>query len=253
VLTIPATGSESSTSLVITDEETHLKRAVSSTRILPKFAILNPALTFSLPRYQIACGCSDILWHLMERYFTQVSHVDLTDRLLEAAMKTILWSGPKAMENPLDYDVRAEIMWPGTLAHNNLLATGRIGDWASHGAEHELSAEYDIAHGAGLSIVTPAWMKYVYRDGLNKFVQFAVRVFGVDLDYREEEQIALEGIARLERWYRRMELPVRLSDAGIGDGDLRRLADRSMVGKGSLGKFRVLHADDIYNIYRLAL
>lgn len=253
VLTLPATGSEASHKAVITNEELTLKRSIGSMHLIPRFSILNPELSVTLSPYQTACGCSDILSHLMERYFTQTEHVDLTDRLLEAAMKTILWCGPRALETPLDYDVRAEIMWTGTLAHNNLLDTGRISDWASHGIEHELSAEYDLAHGAGLSIITPAWMKYVRRAGMEKFVQFACRVFDVDLDFRNPEQIALEGIGRLEDWYRRMKLPVRLSEVGIGEGDLKRLAERSMVGKSSLGRFKVLTAGDVYEIYRLAL
>ena len=158
----------------------------------PLSAILNPAFTCTLPPYQTACGATDILAHLMERYFTQVDHVDLTDRLLEATMRTVINYTPLALERPDDYHIRAELMWAGTVAHNNLLDTGRIGDWASHQIEHELSALYDIAHGAGLAIVFPAWMKYVYRADMSRFVQFAVRVFGVDLAFAEPEQIVLQ-------------------------------------------------------------
>ncbi len=175
VLTIPAAGSESSDSCVITKEEGLLKRSCAGEALIPRFAILNPAFTCTLPPYQTACGATDILAHLMERYFTRVDHVDLTDRLLEATMRTVINYTPLALERPDDYHIRAELMWAGTVAHNNLLDTGRIGDWASHQIEHELSALYDIAHGAGLAIVFPAWMKYVYRADMSRFVQFAVR------------------------------------------------------------------------------
>ena len=180
VLTIPATGSESSPSSVITNEANNLKRSIASPKIIPKFAVLNPEITYTMPKYQIACGASDILSHLMERYFTPVDHVDFTDRLLEASMRTVLDNGPLALQNPTDYHVRAELMWVGTVAHNGLLNTGRIGDWATHHMEHELSGMYDIAHGAGLSIMTPAWMRYVYRENVGKFIQFSRRVFGVE-------------------------------------------------------------------------
>ena len=149
VLTIPAAGSESSDSSVITNEEENYKRYIGSEYLTPKFALMNPEVTFSMPANQIANGCSDIVAHLMERYFTTVKHVDFTDRLIEGAIRTILYHGPMALAHPTDYDIRAEIMWTGTVAHNNLLNMGRIGDWASHDIEHELSAQYDIAHGAG--------------------------------------------------------------------------------------------------------
>jgi alcohol dehydrogenase YqhD (iron-dependent ADH family) len=167
VLTIPAAGSESSTGTVITDWDNNLKRAVNSETIIPKFAIMDPQTNFSLPAYQTACGASDILAHLQERYFTQEKHNDLSDRLLESAMKNIISYAPLALKHPNDYRYRAELMWTGTIAHNNLLNQGRVGDWASHDIEHELSGLYDIAHGAGLAIVFPAWMKYVYRDNLD--------------------------------------------------------------------------------------
>ena len=213
-------------------------------------------VTFTMPPHQIANGCSDIVAHLMERYFTRVKHVDFTDRLIEGAIRTILYHGPMALENPTDYDVRAEIMWAGTVAHNNLLNTGRIGDWASHDIEHELSAQYDIAHGAGLSIVFPAWMKYVYKTDIDKFVQFAVRVFDVSLAFDDPEKIVFEMIARLESWYRKMGLPTRLSDVGIGEEHLREMAEKCLAerdGRNGLGNFRALHVEDIYRIYKLAL
>lgn len=252
VLTIPATGSESSDSSVVTNEETGLKRYVGSPLLYPRFALLDPEVTFSMPPYQIACGASDILSHLFERYFTRVDHVDYSDRLIEASIKTVLLHGPLALQDPRNYDVRAEIMWVGTVAHNNLLNAGRIGDWASHDIEHELSGMYDIAHGAGLSIITPAWMKYVYKDDIDRFVQLAVRVFDVDLAFADRDGIVHEMIRRLEDWYRRMGLPVRLSEGGIPSDRLREMADLCLFGRPSVGNFRKLQAEDVLAIYRLA-
>jgi len=253
ILTIPATGSESSTSSVITNEENLFKRSIKSTKYIPKFSILNPELTFTLPAYQLACGCSDILSHLMERYFTQVKCVDFTDRLLEASMKTVIINGPLTIENPTNYDIRAEIMWVGTLAHNGLLNTGRIGDWASHHIEHELSALYNLTHGAGLSIITPAWMKYVYKENIDKFIQFANRVFNIDFAYDEKERTVKEMIRRLESWYKSLGLPTTLTDVGIDDSHFREMAEKCLVNRGLTGNFKKLDAEDIYNIYKLAL
>ena len=252
VLTIPAAGSESSDSCVITKEEGLLKRSCAGEALIPRFAILNPAFTCTLPPYQTACGATDILAHLMERYFTRVDHVDLTDRLLEATMRTVINYTPLALERPDDYHIRAELMWAGTVAHNNLLDTGRIGDWASHQIEHELSALYDIAHGAGLAIVFPAWMKYVYRADMSRFVQFAVRVFGVDLAFAEPEQIVLQGIRRLEAYLRSIGMPVRLGEAGIDDSRLLEMAEKCCA-KGPQGQFQKLHTRDVHAIYELAL
>ncbi len=253
VLTIPAAGSESSTASVITNEEGWLKRSIGTELIIPKFAILNPETSYTLPAYQTACGASDILAHLMERYFTQVPNVDFTDRLIEANIRTILNNAPLALKNPHDYNTRAEIMWAGAVAHNNLLNTGRIGDWGSHDIEHEISGAYDIAHGAGLSIIFPAWMKYVYKQNKDKFVQFAMRVFDVDYSFDDKDRIIFEMIERLEGWYLRMGLPIRLSHVNIGDERLREMADKCMVGRTHVGNFQELKADDVYEIYKLAL
>lgn len=253
ILTIPAAGSETSSGTVITNDENGLKRSMGSEVLIPKFAILNPELTYTLPPYQTACGASDIIAHLMERYFTNVTHVDFTDRLIEASIRTVLNFAPKVLKEPDNYDARAEVMWAGTIAHNNLLSTGRIGDWGSHDIEHELSGAYDIAHGAGLSIIFPAWMKYVYKENPERFVQFAVRVFDVDLPFEDKEAIILEGIDRLERFYKRMGLPTRLSDVNIGEERLREMAQKAMIGRETFGNFKNLTSEDIYNIYKLAL
>jgi len=253
VLTIPAAGSETSDSSVITNEDGAFKRSIGGSCLIPRFAVLNPELTFSLPPYQTACGASDILAHLFERYFTQVRNVDLTDRLLEASMKTILLHTPIALREPENYNARSEIMWVGTLAHNNLLNTGRTGDWASHEIEHELSGIYDIAHGAGLAIVFPAWMRYVYRKSPHKFVQLAVRVFDVDLAFEDEGAIVREMIERLERWYRLLGLPVRLSEAGIPEDRIGEMSGKALVGRQSIGAYQTLGVPDVEAILRLAL
>lgn len=253
VLTIPAAGSESSTGTVITDWDNNLKRAVNSETIIPKFAIMDPQTNFSLPAYQTACGASDILAHLQERYFTQEKHNDLSDRLLESAMKNVISYASLALKHPNDYRYRAELMWTGTIAHNNLLNQGRVGDWASHDMEHELSGLYDIAHGAGLAIVFPAWMKYVYRDNLDRFVQYAVRVWGVSLTFDDKDAMVESAIDRLEAFYRALGLPVRLSDAGIGNDHIHKMSESAMIGRSNIGNFRKLYAPDVEKILKLAL
>src|SRR5690606_2127475 len=180
VLTIPAAGSESSNSSVITNEDGWYKRPLDHPILYPKFAILNPELTYTIPPYHTACGIADIMAHVMERYFTRTPHTDFTDRLCEATLKTVINNARIVMEKPDDYDARAEIMWAAAIAHNGLLGTGREEDWGSHMIEHEISGIYDVAHGAGLAVVFPAWMQYVYKTDLGRFVQFAVRVWDVD-------------------------------------------------------------------------
>ena len=253
VLTIPAAGSESSWASVVTNEDGWLKRDICAECLIPRFAIMNPEFTFTLPPYQTACGASDILAHMMERYFTQVDHVDFTDRLLEGAMRTVLNYAPVVVDQPENYDARAEIMWAGTLAHNSLLDTGREGDWASHEIEHELSGMYDIAHGAGLSIIFPAWMRYVWRDNPARFVQFAQRVFDVDLAQAETEAIVNEMLYRLESWYHRIGVPTRFSEAGLDDTKIAEMAKKCMINRQFTGHFRKLVEKDVVEIYRLAL
>ncbi len=253
VLTIPAAGSESSTASVITDWDQGLKRDVGSELLIPKFAILDPETNYTLPAYQTACGASDILAHLMERYFTLEKHNDLSDRLLESAMRNVIAYGPLALKHPKEYRYRAELMWTGTIAHNNLLDRGRVGDWASHNIEHELSGMYDIAHGAGLSIVFPAWMKYVYHTHIDRFLQFAIRVWDVSLSFDDKDGIVETAIERLEDFYRSLDLPVRLSDADIGSENIRKMAETAMIGRTSLGNFQKLDVDAIEQILKLAV
>jgi len=254
ILTIPAAGSESSGASVVTNEETWVKTAISYDFLRPRFAILNPEQCFTLPAYQVACGTADIMAHIMERYFTNTPNVDFSDRLCEATLQAMIKNAPIALANPKDYDAFAEIMWAGTVAHNDILGRGREEDWASHGIEHELSAKYDIAHGAGLAIVFPAWMKYVYKHNLNRFVQYAVRVWKVDEDFQNPEKTALAGIESLEKFFRGLGLPVRLSEAGIGEEHLEEMAAKaaSISGGTTIGNFVKLDKNDVLNIYKLA-
>ncbi len=255
VLTIAAAGSEMSIGSVITNEDGMLKRSVTSELLYPVFSILNPEFTYSLPAYQTSCGVSDILAHLMERYFTNVRGVGTTDRLLEGSMRNIIDNGILVQERLDDYDVRSEIMWTGSIAHNNLLSTGRIGDWSSHNIEHELSSFNDIAHGAGLSIIFPAWMKYVYKHDMELFMQYASRVWGVEPNFFDKEQTILSAIGKLEAFYKRIGLPVRLSEIGIGLENLRAIANKCCMSdetEDTLGNFVKLSKDDIYNILLLA-
>ncbi|MDR2569711.1 MAG: iron-containing alcohol dehydrogenase [Oscillospiraceae bacterium] len=254
ILTIPAAGSESSSASVISNDDGLMKRDVGSELIIPVFAILNPEYTFTLPSYQVACGCSDIMAHMFERYFTKQKNVDVTDRQLEANMRSMLHFSKLAQDFPNDYDIKAEVMWAGTIAHNDMLSCGRAGDWSSHLIEHELSAIYDIYHGEGLSIVFPAWMRYCWKDDPPRFVQFFRRVFDVDFAMGNPERLINEGINRLEYYYKSLGLPVRLSEVKIGEDRLREMADKCVMYRGGeIGGFKKLTADDIYNIYRLAL
>ncbi len=253
VLTIPAAGSESSTGSVITDWDKNLKRAVNSETNIPKFAIMDPETNYTLPAYQTACGASDILAHLHERYFTTEKHNDLSDRLLESAMRNIISYAPLALKHPKDYRYRAELMWTGTIAHNNLLDQGRIGDWGSHDIEHEISGIYDLAHGAGLSIVFPAWMRYVYKTHVDRFVQYATRVWDVSLTLDDKDTLIETAIERLENFYRNIGMPVRLSDAEISNENVRKMAESAMIGRTSIGNFKKLYADDVEKILKLAL
>jgi alcohol dehydrogenase YqhD (iron-dependent ADH family) len=251
VLTIPAAGSEASNGSVITREEGGYKRDADTECMRPRFAIMNPELTFTLPTYQTACGASDIMAHVMERYFTPVPGVDFTDRLCEATLKTIIHNTPIVLDNPRDYDARAQIMWAGTIAHNDLLSTGRVGDWATHQIEHELSGVYDVAHGAGLAVLFPAWMRLVCTKDVRRFAQFAVRVWGVEEDFDNPERTALEGIRRLVGFYQRIGLPTTLKELGVTDDRSQEMAAKC-VDRGNVGNFARLDAAEVQKVFALA-
>lgn len=251
VLTIPAAGSESSTGSVITNEDGWYKRPASNPVPRPEFAILNPELTYSLPAYQTACGAADIMAHVLERYFTNDKDVDFTDRLCESTLKTIIENAPIVLKESHNYAARAEIMWAGSVAHNGLLNTGRTGDWGSHNIEHELSALYDIAHGAGLTIIIPAWMKYVYKHDVKRFVQFASRVWDIEIDPSNPETTALKGIERTKDFFKSMGLPVCLKEANIPSDKFEEMAEKA-TKMGPIGNFVKLEKDDVLSIFKLA-
>jgi len=254
ILTIPAAGSETSPSSVITDEKQQLKRGLTAMCLRPAFCILNPELTFTLPANQTANGISDMLAHTMERYFSPTKNVALTDRLLEAMMKTIIDQAAIVMRKGDDYAARAEIMLCGMVCHNDSLDIGRQTDWASHGIEHEISAITDVAHGAGLSIVFPAWMKYVHRTDIPRFVQFAVRVFGIEQDFENPERTALDGISALEKFYQSIELPVRLSQISLSASRIEEMAKKATWNDSvTLGGFKKLNRKDVSAILQLAV
>lgn len=254
ILTIPAAGSETSYASVITNEDGGFKRGIHDNVIIPKFAMLDPETTYSLPAYQTACGVSDILAHLMERYFTLVENVELTDRMIEGAAVTIINNGIKVLAEPHNYDVRAEIMLTSTFAHNNMLDCGRIGDWGSHNVEHELSGTYDIAHGAGLSIIFPAWIRYVWKVAPKRFARFAREVWGVQYYPGEEEYAIEQMLDRMESWYKRLGLPTKLSQVGINDSQFEQMAHRALVNReDGIGQLYKLKENDIIEIFKLAL
>jgi alcohol dehydrogenase YqhD (iron-dependent ADH family) len=253
VLTIPAAGSEASQFAVITREDTQQKLPMQGEALRPRFAILNPELTFTLPAYQTACGCVDIMGHVIERYFTTVPNVDLTDRLCEAVLRTVITNAPIALAEPQNYAARAEIMWAGTLAHNDLLGTGRVGDWSSHRIEHELSAIYDIPHAAGLAVIYPAWMKYSFKKDIKRFIQFAVRVWGVDLPFESQERMVLEGIRRMESFFKKLGLAMRLKELNISDERFDEMAEKCAAYWSSMGNYQKLEKQVVKDILELAL
>ena len=256
VLTIPAAGSESSGDTVITNEEKKMKLGYGGPKLRPVLSVMNPELFFTLPKNQIANGVADMMSHVFERYFTNTTHTDLTDRLCEATLKTVIQNAPIVYADPQNYDAWAEIGFAGTVAHNGLVGMGREQDWACHNMEHELSAIYDIAHGAGLAILTPAWMKYVYKDNINMFVQFAVNVMGVDGSYRDADAIVLEGINRLRTFFDSLGLPAKLSEVGIEEKDFELMAKKSTwieYGNGEfpIGGLKKLKWQDVLEIYKM--
>ena len=252
VLTIAAAGSEGSNGSVITNEENLLKWSAGSDNIRPKFSILNPEFTCSLGAYQTACGITDIMVHVMERYFTNTKNVETTDRICEALLKAMITEAPKVMADPQDYDARANIMWAGMLAHNDVCGVGRVQDWASHDIEHELSSFYDCAHGAGLAVICPAWMKYVYRHDIGRFAQFAVRVWGCDMDFSNPERTALEGIARWENFLKSIGMPLSFAEIGAKEEDIPMMVEH-LSKRGGVGGFVRILDKEAEDIFRLAV
>ena len=253
VLTIPAAGSETSDSMVITKVGAdNLKRGKGSHLVVPTFSLLNPELNFTLPAYQTACGVVDMMAHVMERYFTTVKGAEISDRLCEAILLTAIAEAPKAIKNPNDYNARANLTWAGAIAHNNSCGVGRIGDWSSHILEHELSALYDVAHGAGLAVTFPAWMKFVYESDLDLFVQFATRVWGIE-NTGDKKAVALAGIDAMEKFFTSIGMPVNFEQLGAKKEDIDTLVKTLHINQGdSFGSFVKISMDDAKKIYEIA-
>lgn len=256
ILTIPAAGSEASNSTVITNEDKQMKLGYTSNYLRPVLSIMNPELFFTLPKNQIANGIADMMSHIFERYFTHTMHTDLTDSLCEATLKTIIKNALIVSEDPSNYDAWCQVGFGGTVAHNDLLGLGRLQDWACHGMEHELSAIYDVAHGAGLAVLTPSWMQYVYKDHINMFVQFAVNIMGVEGSYRDPDAIVQKGIARLSEFFKKIGLPTTLEELGIDSSNLELMAKKATGeaygSEHGIGGLKKLYWQDVLNIYNLA-
>ncbi|AMP21243.1 butanol dehydrogenase [endosymbiont 'TC1' of Trimyema compressum] len=252
VLTIPAAGSEGSSNTVITQELSKRKLGTGAPALRPVFSILNPIYTYSLPPFQTACGIADMMAHILERYFTQTTGVEISDRLCEGILLTIINQGPIVFKEPENYNARSNIMWAGTVAHNGTCGVGRVEDWASHGLEHELSALYDVAHGAGLAVIFPAWMKYVYQENVSLFAQYANRVWGVEVS-EDKEAMALKGIDATKEFFASIGLPTNFIQLGAKKSDIDKLISNLAVNcGGSIGSFKKLSMEDAKAIYEIA-
>ncbi|MCI8649555.1 MAG: iron-containing alcohol dehydrogenase [Anaerotruncus sp.] len=256
VLTLSATGSETSASTVITNEDGWLKRSGNSEYIRPRFALMNPELTYTLPPYQTASGGVDIMMHTMERYFTAPADAELTDRMCEALLKTVIHNLPIALANPEDYNARAELMWAGSLSHCDLLNAGRDrGDWSCHQMEHELGGMFDVAHGAGLSAIWGSWARYVYQHNIGRFAQFAVNVMDCTLDFAHPERTALEGICAIETFFHSVNMPTNIKELGftLTDAQITELAHKcAFDGTRTIGSFQTLNEQDMAAIFTAA-
>ncbi len=256
VLTIPAAGSESSDSAVLTNDETREKRGLNSPFHRPRFAILDPELTFTLPRYQVACGIVDIMMHTMDRYFNPVTTNQLTDELAEGVLRNTIRNGRRAMEHPGDYQAMSELMWSGSLSHNGLTGLGNKADFAPHQLGHELSAMFDVAHGASLSAVWDSWARYCVDTNPARFAQFAQKVWGIDPAGKDVSELAMEGIEATRAFFASLDMPTCLSQLECGvqpEWVLEELAYRcAFQNTRTIGSFRVLDQKDILAIYRLA-
>ncbi|WP_026835591.1 iron-containing alcohol dehydrogenase [Eubacterium xylanophilum] len=251
ILTIAASGSEGSGNSVINDEEIGKKKGIRGDVLRPKFSILNPEWTMTLPAYQTAAGCTDIMAHVCERYFSNTEGVEVTDRLCEALLKTILKEAPIVIENPKDYDARANIMWAGMLAHNNVCGVGRVQDWASHHIEHELSALYDVTHGAGLAVIMPAWMRYVVNINPGKLVDFARNVMEVE-EAEDDMATAMRGIEKFEAFLKSIGMPLTFDEIGAKEEDIDYLTEKLLGKNKTEGNYVKLEAEDVKKIYHFA-
>lgn len=257
VLTIPAAGSEMSDSAVLTNEEIGKKAGINTPFNRCRFAVMNPELAATLPAYQVACGVTDIMMHTMERYFISGIQCEMTDCIAEGLLRTVIRNGAKVYENPADYDAMAEVMWCGSLSHNNLTECGRGKDFSVHKLGHALSARYDVAHGASLAAVWGSWARYLYQDqALGRFVQFAKNVWGISGEGKSEQETALAGIEKTEEFFRSIGMPVSLSQLGVQPGEQERMElslDATMGDTVKLTRIRPLGAKEVNEIYQMAM
>ena len=256
VLTIPAAGSEMSESTVITNEDGDVKVGYSNNILRPKFAIMNPRRTFTLPPYQTAAGVTDMMMHTMERYFTKDDDMDFTTDLAEAVLRSMKNSVFAVLKDPENYRHRAQIMWGGSIAHNGLTGCGVSDDWATHQLEHELSGMFDVTHGAGLAAIWPSWARYVMKENVSRFVRFAVNVMDVPNDFTDPEGTALRGIEAMERFYHAIGMPINLHELigrDITDDEIHEMTRKcSRDNTITRGQLRVLKAEDMEAIYKMA-
>lgn len=253
ILTLAATGSEMNGSTVVTNWEEKLKRGAGSAHLYPVFSILDPTLTYSVPRNHTVNGAVDIMSHVFEQYFSLTENTPLQERFCESILQTVIENVEAALEDPQHAAARANLMWCGTMALNgDQISLGMANDWASHGIEHEVSAIYDIPHGAGLAVIFPNWMKYVYEQRIDRFVQYATRVWGIDPDGKTDQEVALAGIQATRDFFTRIGAESRLADFGIGGDQLTRMAEEA-VRYGPIGSFKRLEQQDVYNILEMSL
>lgn len=246
ILTIPGSGSEMSESSIISNEDLKMKCVCDSEKNFPIFSMLDPQVCFTIPKYLMACGVADIMSHIMERYFSPSKDTQLSDALLESAMKIVIEFGPKILENSKDYNYCAQIMWASTIAHNGMIAAGKIADWSSHRIEHEISAIYDLTHGAGMAIVFPAWMRYVKDENTDIFTKFAKNIFKIEDENKNE--VILKGILKLEEFFISLGLQTRLSNFNIDNKNFDIMAEKALGENETLGKLKKLKKQDIINI-----
>ncbi|SKC84525.1 iron-containing alcohol dehydrogenase [Maledivibacter halophilus] len=256
ISTIAGSGSEASCSVILTIDEQKLKRAYDSDKIRPRFAIMDPISTFTLPKIQMLSGGCDILMHTLERYFTcTTSNTELIDRMSEGLLITVMEAIKAAKKDPCDYEARANLMWAGSLSHNGLLETGRISDWATHRLEHELSGLFDVIHGCGLTALWATWAKYVYKTNLERFFRFAVEVMKVEANYFDIEETALKGIEALNNFFKEVGMPTSIDELGLvlNEADIEQMANNCLLGSTTIGHFKPLLKEDIITIYNNAI
>lgn len=252
VLTLAATGSEMNSGSVITNWETNEKYGWGSPLVFPKFSILDPTNTFTVPKNQTIYGIVDMMAHVFEQYFHTTNNSPLQDRMCESVLKTVIEAGPKLIADLENYELRETIMYSGTIALNGMLSMGTNGDWATHNIEHAVSAVYDIPHGGGLAILFPNWMRHVLDENVGRFKQLAVRVFDVDTEGKTDREVALEGIDKLREFWTSIDAPSRLADYEIGDDQIEVMADKAMA-RGEFGSFKKLNREDCVAIYKASL